>query len=228
MYWQCIAAAGAAAFGTFIGGASMAYSLTYDTNLFLNMTMMISLSAATAGIVVAGGGSALPTFSATTSVAVIVGAACLYNIGEMFLNQRNKSLAPGICAVVLGATAVHAGLAYTAASVVIYAAPITSLLGSSDDHRFSGLCATICALAASNAFYIGALARVHSHSILSILGAAIGGATGAAAGAYICGASFFVTAAAAAGVISGFLFINCHVETGRIYYEDFAELLADS
>ena len=61
--------------------------------------MMISLSAATAGIVVAGGGSALPTFSATTSVAVIVGAVCLYNIGEMFLNQRNKSLAPGICEI---------------------------------------------------------------------------------------------------------------------------------
>ena len=215
MYWQCIAAAGAAAFGTFIGGASMAYSLTNDTNLFLNLTMMISLSAATAGIVVAGGGSALPTFSASTSVAVIVGAACLYK-GEMFLNQQKKctlaSLAPGICAVVLGATAVQAGLAYTAASVVIYAAPINSLLGSSDGDRFSGLCATICAVAASNAFYIGALARVNSHSILSIIGAAIGGATGAAAGAYICGASFFVTAAAAAGVISGFLFINSAID----------------
>jgi hypothetical protein len=207
-YWQCIAAAGAAAFGTFIGGASMAYSLTNNTNLFLNLTMMISLSAATAGIVVAGGGSALPAFSATTSVAVIVGAACLYK-GEMFLNQQKKcTLAPGICAVVLGATAVQAGLAYTAASVVIYAAPVTSLLGGGGNHRF-GLCTTICALAASNAFYIGALARVNSHSILSIIGAAIGGASGAAAGAYICGASFFVTAAAVAGVISGFLFMDC-------------------
>jgi len=205
----CIVAAGAAAFGSYIG-ASMVSS---PTNPYLNM--MISLSAATVGIVVAGGGSALPTFSATTGVAVIVGAAFLYKIGEIFVNHQTEcSQAPGICAVVLGATAGQAGLAYTAASVIIYAVPITSLMGGSEAARFSGLCATICALAASNALYIGALARVSSHWMYStyyaLIGAAIGGATGAAAGAYICGASFFVTAAAAAGVISGFfLFMYC-------------------
>jgi hypothetical protein len=40
-----------------------------------------------------------------------------------------------------------------------------------------------------------------------LVGAAVGVATGAAAGAYVCGASFFVTAAAAAGVNSGFFLI---------------------
>jgi hypothetical protein len=217
MFWkECIVAAGAAAIGAFIGGASMVSS---PTNRYPFSHTMISLSAATVGIVVAGGGSALPTFSATTGVAVIVGGACLYNIGAMFLDQQTKlTQAPGICSVVLGATAVQAGLAYTAASVVINAAPIisllapiTSLLGGSADARFSGLCATICALAASNALYIGALAGASCHVMYStwysILGAAIGGATGAAAGAYICGASLFVTAAAAAGVISYFCLI---------------------
>jgi len=113
--------------------------------------------------------------------------------------------------VVLGATAVQAGLAHTASSVVTYAAPITSLLGGSDAARFSGLCAIICALAVSNALYLGALAGVCSHWMYCryyvLVGAAVGVATGAAAGAYVCGASFFVTAAAAAGVNSGFFLI---------------------
>ena len=202
-----IVAAGAAAFGSYIGASMM----DSPTNPYLNM--MKSLSVATVGIAIAGGGSALPTFSATTGVAVTVAAAFLYKIGEMIVNHTETecSQSPGICALVLGATAVQAGLAYTAASVVLHAEPITSLLGGSDAARFSGLCATICALAASNTLYIGALARVSSHWMYSayyaIVGAAIGGATGAAAGAYICGASFFVTAAAAAGVISGVFFI---------------------
>jgi hypothetical protein len=211
-----IVAAGAAAFGAYIGASMM----DSPTNPYLNM--MKSLSVATVGIAIAGGGSALPTFSATTGVAVTVGAAFLYKIGEMFVNHTTEcSQAPGICALVLGATAGQAGLAYTAASqVVLYAEPITSLLGGSDAARFSGLCATICALAASNALYIGALARVSSHWMYSayyaLLGAAIGGATGAAAGAYICGASFFVTAAAAAGVISGlFLILHRSERRGR-------------
>ena len=210
MLWQCIAAAGAAVIGAFIGGASM---VSFPINSFFNtMISRISLSAATVGIAVAGGGSALPTFSATTGVAVTVGASFLYKIGEMIVKHTGEcSPAPGICAVVLGATAVQAGLAHTASSVVTYAAPITSLLGGSDAARFSGLCATICALAASDALYIGALARVSSQWMYStyyaLIGAAIGGATGAAAGAYICGASFFVIAAAAAGVISGFFLI---------------------
>ena len=113
--------------------------------------------------------------------------------------------------MVLGATAVQAGLAHTASSVVTYAAPIASLLGGSDAARFSGLCATICALAVSNALYLGALAGVCSHWMYCryyvLVGAAVGVATGAAAGAYVCGASFFVTAAAAAGVNSGFFLI---------------------
>jgi hypothetical protein len=210
-----IVAAGAAVFGAYIGASMM----DSPTNPYLNM--MKSLSVATVGIAIAGGGSALPTFSATTGVAVTVGAAFLYKIGEMFVNHITEcSQAPGICALVLGATAGQAGLAYTAASVVLYAEPITSLLGGSDAARFSGLCATICALAASNALYIGALARVSSHWMYSayyaLLGAAIGGATGAAAGAYICGASFFVTAAAAAGVISGlFLILHRSERRGR-------------
>jgi hypothetical protein len=155
--WLC-GSEGAAAFGSYIG-ASMVSS---PTNPYLNM--MISLSAATVGIVVAGGSSALPTFSATAGVAVTVGASFLYKIGEMIVKHTGEcSQAPGICAVVLGATAVQAGLAHTASSVVTYAAPITSLLGGSDAARFSGLCAIICALAVSNALYLGALAGVCSH-----------------------------------------------------------------
>ncbi len=202
-----IVAAGAAAFGSYIGLSMM----DSPTNPYFNM--MKSLSVATVGISIAGGGRALPTFSATTGVRVTVGAAFLYTIGEMVVNhtKRLATQAPGICALVLGATAGQAGLACTAASVILHAEPITSLVGGSGAGRFSGLCATICALAASNALYIGALARVSSHWMYSayyaLLGAAIGGATGAAAGAYICGASFFVTAAAAAGVISGLFLI---------------------
>ena len=82
--WLC-GSEGAAAFGSYIG-ASMVSS---PTNPYLNM--MISLSAATVGIVVAGGSSALPTFSATTGVAVTVGASFLYKIGEMIVKHT------GVC-----------------------------------------------------------------------------------------------------------------------------------
>jgi hypothetical protein len=202
---NCVVAAGAAAFGSCIGASMM------DSPTHPYFNMMKFLSVTTLGIVIAGVSSTLPAFSATTGVAVSVGAAFLYKIGEMLVNHTKEfSQAPGICAVVLGATTAQAGLAYTAASVVLHAAPITSLLGGSDAARFSGLCATICTLAASNALYIGALARISSHWMYSayyaILGAAIGGAVGAAAGAYICSASYIVTAAAVAGASCPFVF----------------------
>ena len=101
-----IVAAGAAAFGSYIGASMM----DSPTNPYLNM--MKSLSVATVGIAIAGGGSALPKFSAATGVVVTVGAAFLYKIGEALVNHTpGCSQAPGICALVLGAAAGQAGLA---------------------------------------------------------------------------------------------------------------------
>jgi hypothetical protein len=193
------AAATAGACGAFIGYLALTRS---QSNTHHITAFGLTAAATTIGIVAAGESRALQS----GTVAACIGGICFNLIGAQVLNRWQQKLpqVAGACTVAFGNAAIQAGLTLTTANVLISVAAPNTLLGS-DTARFYGLCATVCGLAASNAHATFVLGLVSSqwinNQVFLTYGAALGGVAGAATGAYICGASFYVSAAAAAGVL---------------------------